>query len=80
MPGLVEEGGERHQVRGVRGEDLVVGDGVGAQARPVECDPVGGVARVHGRHHPREQPVLRRPQPRRNPASYDQLLLHCTGL
>ena len=43
MPGLVEEGGERHQVRGVRGEDLVVGDGVGAQARPVECDPVRGV-------------------------------------
>ena len=60
--GLAQEGGERHQVRRVGGQDLVVRDGVGPQAQPVEGDPVGGVAGVHGCHHAGEQTVLGLPQ------------------
>ena len=61
-PALVEEGGERHEVRRVRGKNLVVGYGVSAEAQSVEGDPVGGVAGVHGRHHAGEQTVLGLPQ------------------
>ena len=65
-PGLAQEGGERHEVRGVGGEELVVRDGVSAQARSVKRDPVRGVARVHGRHHSSEEAVLRLPQSEEN--------------
>ena len=61
-PGLGEEGGQGHEVRGVGGEEFVVRDGVSAQPEPVEGDPVGGVAGVHRGHHASEQAVLGLPQ------------------